>query len=238
MIAARAHTSAPETVGQGCWHRKRYQAAGGCSQAPQTELADEVAAAETWSGTNPRRRDDAASCCAWRDCPRRSTALCRPRRTRGTIRARLASVEEALADAAVDPKLHEQVQTNPPAPVEPERPARRRPRPAASSERFAAATAPPPDRARRIHRGCHPEGKRTPARSTPEPGRQRSYQRGVTGVWWRTLLGSLVPDFDGIPAAGLVATVDDADRFAGSSMHSLPSCSHAAVRGNAWPKAE
>jgi hypothetical protein len=215
IAAARAHERArqqlPGLLGTVSDTRRRVDAL----RRRKPELADEVAAAEDLVRHYTRRRDDAAELLRVAGL---STTIDGPVPTEdeGTIRARLASVEEALADAAVDPKLHEQVQRtrrhlsnlNAQLDADPDR--RRR------SERFAAS-----DGARHpialaesiegaTQREAHAREEYARARAAADRTNEE-YERLVED---RSSDRSS-PDFDGIPAAGLVATVDDADGFAG-----------------------
>jgi hypothetical protein len=178
------------------------------------ELADNVAAAEGLVRQHTRRREDAAErlrvagLSATTDGPL-------PTEDEGTIRARLASVKQALANAAVDPELHEQVQrtrqhlSNLNAQLDADADRRRR------AERFAAS-----DGARHPVALAESVGIATQqeAHAREEYARARAAADSAQGQYQRLVedhsSDRSSPDVDGIPAAGLVATVDDADRLA------------------------
>jgi hypothetical protein len=178
------------------------------------ELADEVAAAEDLVRHHTRRRDDAAELLRVAGLSATTDGPV-PIEDEGTIRARLASVAEALANAAVDPELHEQVQRtrrhlsnlNAQLDVDPDR--RRR------AERFAASDGArhPIALAESVERATQQEARAREeyARAGAAADRmEHEYERLVDD---RSSDRSS-PDLDGIPAAAVVATVDDADRFA------------------------
>jgi hypothetical protein len=178
------------------------------------ELADNLAAAEDLVRQHTRRREDdaerlrVAGLSATVDGPL-------PTEDEGTIRARLASVKEALANAAVDPELHEQVQ-------------RTRQHLSNLNARLDADA----DRRRRAERLAAGDGARHPvalaesvgiatqqeAQAREEYARARAVADRAQEEYERLFedrsSDRSFPDVDEVPAAGLVASVDDAERFA------------------------
>jgi chromosome segregation ATPase len=236
IAAALAHERAgeqmPGLVGTVSDTRRRVDAL----MRRKPALADEVTAAEGLVRHHTRRRDDAAELLRVAGL---STTIDGPVPTEdeGAIRERLASVEEALANAAVDPELHEQLQ-----------------RTRRHLSNLDAQLDADPDRRRRAERFAASDGARHPialAESVESATQQEAHAREeyararATADRTEEEYERLVedrssdrssPDLDGIPAAGLVATVDDADRFAEQLDALAPSCSPRSGPRNAWPR--
>jgi hypothetical protein len=176
-------------------------------------LVDAVAVADEQVRAHTRSRDDAAELLRAAGLSATTDGLV-PTDDEATIRARLASVEEALADAAVDPELHKQVGqarqhlSDVNARLDADADLRR------LAERFAAS-----DGARHpvaldesvraaTRQEAHAREQYAKAQAAAETA-AKEYQRRAEDSSDRSS-----PDVDGFPPAGLVATADDADRFA------------------------
>jgi len=231
IAAARAHERAgeqmPGLVGTVSDTRRRVDAL----RRRKPALADEVTAAEGLVRHHTRRRDDAAELLRVAGL---STTIDGPVPTEdeGAIRERLASVEEALANAAVDPELHEQLQrtrrhlSNLDAQLDADPDRRRR------AERFAASDGARHPIALAESVESPPSRKRMLAKSTPEPGRQPIVRKRSTSDWWRIALRIAHPRTSTgsrRPVWSPPSMTPTGSRS--SSMHSLPAVRHAAVRG-------